>query len=181
MQWHSQWIKIWGSSVANRWAHAGLSSSVLATLFNSLSKENVDYFTAWLALRIKSTLHGVAHSLNMIGSLPKHSDCIFKKNFYFFHYSWFTVFCQFSTVQGDPVRHTYIHYFSHIIMLHHKWLDIVLFIYFWLFSATPNAHASSHARGWIEATAAGLHHSHSNSGSELPQWPTSQLMATLDA
>ena len=28
-------------------------------------------------------------------------------DFYFFHYSWFTVFCQFSTVQqGDPFRHT---------------------------------------------------------------------------
>ena len=36
------------------------------------------------------------------------------------------VFCQFSTVQqGDPVLHTYIHSFSHIIMLHHKWLEIV--------------------------------------------------------
>ena len=33
----------------------------------------------------------------------------------FFHYSWFTVFCQFSTVQhGDPVTHTCIHsFFSH--------------------------------------------------------------------
>ena len=29
-----------------------------------------------------------------------------------FHYSWFTVFCQFSTVQhGDPVTHTSIHFF----------------------------------------------------------------------
>ena len=42
-------------------------------------------------------------------------------DFYFFHYNWFTVFCQFSTVQqGDPVTHTYIHSFSHVIMLHHK-------------------------------------------------------------
>ena len=40
-------------------------------------------------------------------------------DFYFFHYSWFTVFCQFSTVQqGDPVTHTCVHSFSHII-LHH--------------------------------------------------------------
>ena len=33
----------------------------------------------------------------------------------FFHYSWFTVFCQFSAVQhGDPVTHTCIHsFFSH--------------------------------------------------------------------
>ena len=50
--------------------------------------------------------------------------CIFKKfynDFYFFHDSWFTVSCQFSTVQqGDPVTHTCIHSFSHIILLHHK-------------------------------------------------------------
>ena len=44
-------------------------------------------------------------------------------DFYFFHYSCFTVFCQLSTIQqGDPVTiHVYI-LFSHIIMLHHKWL-----------------------------------------------------------
>ena len=42
--------------------------------------------------------------------------------FMFFHYSWFIVFCQFSTVQhGDPVTHTCIHSF----FSHHKWLDIV--------------------------------------------------------
>ena len=35
--------------------------------------------------------------------------------FILFHYSWFTVFCQFSAVQqGDPVIHTYMHsFFSH--------------------------------------------------------------------
>ena len=33
-------------------------------------------------------------------------------DFYFFPYSSFTVFCQFCTVQhGDPVTHTYIHFF----------------------------------------------------------------------
>ena len=34
----------------------------------------------------------------------------FYNDFYVFHYSWLTVFCQFSTVQkGDPVRHTCLH------------------------------------------------------------------------
>ena len=43
-------------------------------------------------------------------------------DFYFlFSYSWLTGFCQFSTV-----THTCIHFFSHIIRLHHNWLDIVL-------------------------------------------------------
>ena len=33
----------------------------------------------------------------------------FLYNFYFFYYSWFTVFCQFSTVQqSDPVTYTHI-------------------------------------------------------------------------
>ena len=44
---------------------------------------------------------------------------IFKKWFYFFHYSCFTGFCQFSPVQqSDPVTHTHMHSFSYII-LHH--------------------------------------------------------------
>ena len=51
---------------------------------------------------------------------------IFFNDFYFFHYAWFTVFCQFSTVQqSDPVIYiyicmfvyAYIHSFSHIILL----------------------------------------------------------------
>ena len=38
---------------------------------------------------------------------------------FIFHYSWFRVFCQFSTLQqGEPVL------FTHIIMLHRKYLDI---------------------------------------------------------
>ena len=41
----------------------------------------------------------------------------FKYNDFFFPYSWFTVFCQFSTVQhGDPVTHTCIgSFFSHYL------------------------------------------------------------------
>ena len=40
--------------------------------------------------------------------------------------------------------------------------------------------ACSQARGLIRAAAAGLHHSHSNTGSELCLWPTPQLTATPD-
>ena len=44
-------------------------------------------------------------------------------DFYFFHYSWFTLFCQFPTVQrSDTVTHTrtyiYIHSFSHMFLYH---------------------------------------------------------------
>ena len=42
------------------------------------------------------------------------------------------------------------------------------------------AYGSSQARGWIVATAAGLPHSHSNTGSEPYLWPTPQLMAMPD-
>jgi len=44
-------------------------------------------------------------------------------------------------------------------------IDCYLF-YFFLFRATPLAYGSSQARGQIGATAAGLHHSYSNTGSK---------------
>ena len=43
------------------------------------------------------------------------------------------------------------------------------------------AHGSFQARGHIRAIASGLHHSHSNMGSELHVRNTPQLTATLDS
>ena len=43
--------------------------------------------------------------------------------------------------------------------------------------AAPAAHGGFQARGQIRASAAGLQHSHSNTGSELRQQPTPQLTA----
>ena len=51
---------------------------------------------------------------------------------------------------------------------------------FCLFSATPEAYGSSQARRLIEVAAACLHHSYSNSRSELCLQPTPQLMAMPD-
>ena len=51
------------------------------------------------------------------------------------------------------------------------------FIYFCLFRATPAAYGGSQARGPVGAAAAGLHHSHSNSGSNPSLQHTPQLMA----
>ena len=51
------------------------------------------------------------------------------------------------------------------------------------FKAASVAYGSPQARGRIEAAAAGLHHSHSSTGSKLCLWPTLQalqLTATLD-
>ena len=44
------------------------------------------------------------------------------------------------------------------------WDKVILFF---LFTAAPAAYGGSQARGWIGAAAAGLHHSHHNTGSEL--------------
>ena len=51
---------------------------------------------------------------------------------------------------------------------------------FCLFRAAPAAYGGSQARNQIGATAAGLHHSHSNVGSEPRLQPTPQLPATPD-
>ena len=54
------------------------------------------------------------------------------------------------------------------------------FVFVFFLRATPMAYRSFQARGRIRATAVGLHHSHSNMGSEPHLRPTPQLMATLD-
>ena len=55
---------------------------------------------------------------------------------------------------------------------------IIIFCPFAVSWATPAAYGGSQARGRIRPVAAGLHHSHSNTGSELHLWPTPQLTAT---
>ena len=57
---------------------------------------------------------------------------------------------------------------------------ILVTVLFFLFRTAPTAYGSSQDRGQIGATAAGLHHSHSNAGSKLHLQRTPQLMATLD-
>ena len=53
-------------------------------------------------------------------------------------------------------------------------------IVFCLFRAAPMAYGCSQARGQMGAAATGLHHSHSNAGSELHLQPTPQLTAMPD-
>ena len=52
--------------------------------------------------------------------------------------------------------------------------------FFFFLRATPTAYGSSQASSQIGALAAGLRHSHNNSGSEPYLWPTPQLTATVD-
>ena len=54
------------------------------------------------------------------------------------------------------------------------------FFFFFSFRAALAAYVSSQARGLIRATAAGLHHSHSNAGSQLHLRPIPQLTAMPD-
>ena len=56
----------------------------------------------------------------------------------------------------------------------------MIFFFFWLFRAVPVAYARLQARGPIRAAPAGLHHSHSNAGSELCPQPKPQLTVTPD-
>ena len=55
-----------------------------------------------------------------------------------------------------------------------------LFLIFGLFRAVLVVYVSSQARGPIGATAAGLHHSHSNTGSDPHLRPTPQPTAMPD-
>ena len=58
---------------------------------------------------------------------------------------------------------------------------VCLFVCLFVFSrAAPAAYGGSQARGLIGAIATGLHHSHSNSGSEPHLQPTPLLTATPD-
>ena len=59
-------------------------------------------------------------------------------------------------------------------------MSIGLRVFFFLFRATPVAYGHSQARGGIGTTAVGLHHSHSNSGSEPHFQPIPQFMAMPD-
>ena len=60
-------------------------------------------------------------------------------------------------------------------------IHLDLSFFFFLFRATHAAYESSQARGRIGAVAAGLHHSHSNIGSEPHLPPTPQVIATQDS
>ena len=56
----------------------------------------------------------------------------------------------------------------------------VSYLFCFSFVAIPAAYGSSRAGGRIKAVAAGLHNSHSNTGSEQHLWPTLQVVAMLD-
>ena len=60
--------------------------------------------------------------------------------------------------------------------------DVVVyhFFFFLLLRAAPVAYGSSKVKGQIRAEAAGLHHSHGNTRSEMHLQPTLQLVAKLD-
>ena len=64
------------------------------------------------------------------------------------------------------------------ICLRCTWWELLFF--FLLFRAVPTAYGGPQTRGLIGATAASLHHSYRNVGSEQCLQPAQQLMATPD-
>ena len=60
------------------------------------------------------------------------------------------------------------------------WGFFFVFVFVWLFRATPTTYGGSQARGRIRVVAADLCHSHSNTGSEMHLQPTPLLAAMLD-
>ena len=66
--------------------------------------------------------------------------------------------------EGFIIFHYYL--LLYVLEIFHNIILIYLFIYVFLFRATPAAYGSSQARGQIGATAADLRHSHSNTRSE---------------
>ena len=60
-------------------------------------------------------------------------------------------------------------YLSYHFVIHLKLTQLTqhFFFFFLLFRSAPATYGSSQARGQIRATAAGLHHSQSNTGSRL--------------
>ena len=67
-----------------------------------------------------------------------------------------------------------------VLLSHKGFLSCVAVVVVVFSRAAPVAYGGSQARGRIRAVAAGLHHSHSNTISELCLRPTSQLTATPD-
>ena len=72
---------------------------------------------------------------------------------------------------ASKVIHSFINQLSKVFCL---------FGVFCHFRTAPAVYGISQARGRIRAVAAGLHHSHCNTGSELGLRPTPQLMAMLN-
>ena len=83
--------------------------------------------------------------------------------------SWtFSKWGRLPEVPGEPFCLTFL-FRSSNQWLNHGFQVASCFICLFLpFRATPTAHGSSQARDGIRAAAAGLHHSHSNAGAELP-------------
>ena len=89
----------------------------------------------------------------------------------------------FSSTLKVVVKGDFLALFLILVGKLQAYLFFYLIFFFGLFAfsrATLAAYGGSQSRGLIRVVAAGLHHSHSNKGSEPSLRPTPQLTATLD-
>ena len=98
-------------------------------------------------------------------------------SFFFFFHTEILILCPLEYFSFKLLYSPRLHSMSP-----YKWSFIFkfLFVYLLLFRGTPTAYRGFQARGGIGATAAGLRHRHSNTGSELTLQPTPQLKETPD-
>ena len=88
---------------------------------------------------------------------------------------WFQILCQ----NLNPFWVNFCVWYKTVVRFHPFACGNFLNIIFFLFMATPAAHGSSQARGQIRASAAGLHHSHSNTGSKPNPHPQRDSISFL--
>ena len=86
---------------------------------------------------------------------------------------------------SDTWRATFLHALPPSLYSPFSFIDLTtvqysIFLFLLFFRATPAAYGGSQARGRIGATAASLHHSHSNTRSKPCLWFTQKLTATQD-
>ena len=74
------------------------------------------FLLGWLLFFMKNEIYSLLYSFICLYVTILSFLCLY--DFYFFHYSWFTVFCQFLLYSKVTQLYIYIYSFSHITFYH---------------------------------------------------------------